>query len=47
MTQGMKTIIYPVTDNAQAKKLYSELLGMKPSMDEAYYLDTSVLKAKM
>ena len=37
MTEGMQAIIYPVNDLAQAKKLYSTLLGVDPSMDEAYY----------
>ena len=36
MTEGMQAIIYPVTDIAQAKKLYSTLLSVDPSMDEAY-----------
>ena len=38
MTEGMQVIIYPITDIAQAKKLYSTLLGVDPSMDEAYYV---------
>jgi predicted enzyme related to lactoylglutathione lyase len=38
MTEGAKTIIYPVTDLAKAKTLYGELLGVQPSMDEAYYV---------
>ena len=38
MTDGMSAIIYPVKDIAQAKKLYSTLLGVDPSMDEAYYV---------
>ncbi|MFF3455412.1 VOC family protein [Streptomyces sp. NPDC002730] len=38
MTEGMKTIIYPVKDLARAKTLYSELLGVEPVMDEAYYV---------
>lgn len=38
MNHGMKAIIYPVKDIAQAKKLYSNLLGVKPDMDEAYYV---------
>ena len=38
MTEGIKTIIYPVKDIAQAKTLYSKLLGVKPYMDEAYYV---------
>jgi predicted enzyme related to lactoylglutathione lyase len=38
MTEGMKTIIYPVRDLEKAKMLYSTLLGMRPEMDEAYYV---------
>ena len=38
MTEGMKAIIYPVKDIAEAKKLYSTLLSVDPSMDEAYYV---------
>jgi hypothetical protein len=42
MTPGTKTVIYPVRDLAQAKKLYGTLLGVAPSMDEAYYVAFSV-----
>ncbi len=38
MSEGMKAIIYPVKDLAQAETLYSSLLGVDPSMDEAYYV---------
>ena len=38
MTSGIKTIIYPVTDLAQAKTLYSTLLGVEPYADAAYYV---------
>lgn len=38
MTSGMRTVVYPVKDLARAKKLYSELLGVAPAMDEAYYV---------
>jgi predicted enzyme related to lactoylglutathione lyase len=38
MNQGIGTIIYPVTDIAQAKKLFSQLLGVEPYMDEPYYV---------
>lgn len=38
MTQGLKTIIYPVKDIARAKALYSALLDTEPIMDEAYYV---------
>jgi predicted enzyme related to lactoylglutathione lyase len=42
MTEGMKTIIYPVKDLAAAKALYSGLLGVAPSMDEPYYVGFKV-----
>ncbi len=38
MNQGIKQFNYPVKDIAQAKKLYSKLLGVEPYMDEAYYV---------
>lgn len=42
MTEGIKTIIYPVKDIAQAKKLYSAFLGVGPDMDEAYYVGFNI-----
>ncbi|MFJ9409740.1 VOC family protein [Streptomyces sp. NPDC101393] len=38
MTEGMKTIIYPVTDLDQARALFSVLLGVQPATDEPYYV---------
>src|SRR5712691_1320456 len=38
MNQGITTIIYPVKDIARAKTLYSQLLGVEPYADEAYYV---------
>jgi predicted enzyme related to lactoylglutathione lyase len=38
----MRTVIYPVKDLAQAKTLYGKLLGVAPSMDEAYYVHFDV-----
>jgi predicted enzyme related to lactoylglutathione lyase len=38
MTEGVKTIMYPVKDLARAKTLYGKLLGVEPYMDEAYYV---------
>lgn len=38
MTSEVKTIIYPVRDIARAKALFSELLGVPPTMDEPYYV---------
>lgn len=42
MTSGIRTIIYPVKDLARAKALYGRLLGVEPSMDEAYYVQFDV-----
>ena len=38
MNKGIGTAIYPVTDIAQAKKLYSKLLGVEPYADQVYYV---------
>jgi len=38
MTDGVKTIIYPVKDLDRAKALYGSLLGVPPVMDEPYYV---------
>lgn len=38
MTEGVRTIIYPVTDLGRAKVLYAGLLGVEPIMDEPYYV---------
>jgi len=38
MFQGIGVFIYPVKDIAQAKTLYSKLLGVEPYVDEAYYV---------
>lgn len=42
MTTGMKTIIYPVSDLAQAKAVYNKLLGMEPTHDAPYYVGYEV-----
>src|SRR5215211_5252496 len=42
MTECVKTIIYAVTDLPKARALYSELLGVQPYMDEAYYVGFNV-----
>jgi predicted enzyme related to lactoylglutathione lyase len=42
MPEGVKTIIYPVTDLVKAKTLYGELLGVEPYMDEPYYAGFNV-----
>lgn len=42
MTQGIRTIIYPVNDISQARALYSTLLGVEPYMDQPYYVGFTV-----
>ncbi|HYK96285.1 MAG TPA: VOC family protein [Candidatus Dormibacteraeota bacterium] len=37
-TQGVKTILHPVTDLAKAKAVYTALLGMEPTSDAPYYV---------
>ncbi len=37
-TQGIKTVLHPVSDLAAAKKVYAALLGMAPQHDESYYV---------
>ena len=38
MNKGVTTVIYPVKDIAQAKALFTALLGKKPYADEPYYV---------
>ncbi|WP_225729751.1 MULTISPECIES: VOC family protein [unclassified Nocardia] len=37
-TQGIKTVLHPVSDLATAKALYTALLGIPPQTDSAYYV---------
>ena len=37
-TQGIKTVLHPVSDLAKAKAVYAALLGTAPQTDEAYYV---------
>jgi len=37
-TQGIKTVLHPVSDLAAAKEVYSALLGMAPQHDAPYYV---------
>jgi predicted enzyme related to lactoylglutathione lyase len=37
-TEGIKTVLHPVTDLAKAKPVYTALLGMEPQADAAYYV---------
>ncbi len=38
MTQGIKTVLHTVSDLDAAKRLYTALLGVQPSMDTTYYV---------
>ncbi len=38
MNQGVRLLVYPVKDIAQAKTLYSALLGVEPYADAPYYV---------
>jgi predicted enzyme related to lactoylglutathione lyase len=38
MSEGIKTILYPVTDLAAAKALYGGLAGAEPIADAEYYV---------
>ena len=37
-TEGIKTVLHPVTDVEAAKKVYAALLGMAPTSDSPYYV---------
>ena len=37
-TQGIKTILHPVSDLAAAKAVYTALLGIEPQADGPYYV---------
>jgi predicted enzyme related to lactoylglutathione lyase len=37
-TQGVKTILHPVSDLAKAKAVYTALLGFPPQSDAPYYV---------
>jgi predicted enzyme related to lactoylglutathione lyase len=37
-TQGVKTILHPVSNLESAKKVYTALLGTAPQTDSAYYV---------
>jgi predicted enzyme related to lactoylglutathione lyase len=37
-TQGIKTVLHPVSDLAAAKAVYTALLGVAPSADSDYYV---------
>ncbi len=37
-TQGIKTVLHPVSDLAKAKAVYTALLGVPPQSDAPYYV---------
>ncbi|GAA4481325.1 VOC family protein [Rhodococcus olei] len=37
-TQGIKTVLHPVSDLAAAKAVYAALLGVPPQTDSDYYV---------
>lgn len=37
-TQGIKTVLHPVSDLAKAKEVYAALLGTAPQHDGEYYV---------
>ncbi|MFJ2833253.1 VOC family protein [Streptomyces sp. NPDC087263] len=37
-TQGIKTVLHPVSDLTKAKAVYAALLGVAPTTDESYYV---------
>lgn len=41
-TQGIKTVLHPVSDLDAAKTVYTALLGMPPQHDSAYYVGYDV-----
>ena len=37
-TEGIKTVLHPVSDLAAANAVYTALLGVTPSADAPYYV---------
>ena len=42
MSEGIKTVIYPVSDLARAKAAFGAVVGAAPDMDEPYYVQFNV-----
>ena len=42
MSEGIKTVIYPVSDIARAKAAFSTVLGAEPVMDQPHYVQFNV-----
>ena len=41
-TEGIKTVLHPVSDLAKAKPVYAALLGIEPQTDSDYYVGFDV-----
>jgi predicted enzyme related to lactoylglutathione lyase len=41
-TEGIKTVLHPVSDLAKAKAVYTALLGTEPQADAPYYVGYDV-----
>jgi predicted enzyme related to lactoylglutathione lyase len=37
-TEGIKTVLHPVSDLVKAKAVYAAMLGVPPQTDESYYV---------
>ena len=42
MNHGIKTVVYPVTNLAQAKATFQTFLGVEPNADSPYYVGFKV-----
>lgn len=42
MNQGIRTVIYPVSDLPQARAVFSKFLGVEPYVDSPYYVGFKV-----
>jgi len=42
MIQGLRTVVYHVSDLAKAKKWYNEVLGFEPYFDQPFYVGYEV-----
>ena len=41
-TEGIKTVLHPVSDLGKAKEMYAALLGIQPQTDSDYYVGFGV-----
>ncbi len=41
-TEGIKTVLHPVSDLEKAKPVYAALLGLQPQADSSYYVGFDV-----